>query len=81
MRQRGVMKRPLLIAVLLLIALAAAPACAVKERVKPLFQRVEVSQPVSPARGGQVTTGGRYYLLYYLPAETYNDDFSNDLPL
>jgi hypothetical protein len=75
------MKRPLLIAVLLLIALAAAPACAVKERAKPLFNRVEVSQPVSPAKGGQVTTGGRFYLLYYLPGRTYKDDFSDDLPL
>jgi hypothetical protein len=75
------MKRPLLIAVLLLIALAAAPACAVKERTKPLFDGVKVSQPVLPSRSEQVTTGGHFYLLFYLPARTYEDDFADDLPL
>jgi hypothetical protein len=42
------MKRPLLIAILLLIALSAAPACAIKERPEPATNRVEMTfNPVS----------------------------------
>lgn len=37
------MKRPLLIAILLLIALSAAPACTIKERPEPATNRAEMA--------------------------------------
>jgi len=41
------MKRPLLIAILLLIALSAAPACAIKERAVPAMKRADRQQVVA----------------------------------
>jgi len=38
------MKRPLLIAILLLIALSAAPACAIKKRPEPRTDIVKISR-------------------------------------